>query len=119
MVSILKKKLLLYLIKDLKCWGVIPESDLPPEFIISFHAEEEIKERFKCAPHKMKRIILKAWKSKELVPLKYRERSAAEGERYIQYRLFNGFIFIFKTILIRKYGFIQKKLITVYNPKHL
>lgn len=52
--------------KHLTIWGVGLESDLPPEFYISDHAYERLRQRVGVKPENMKRLVAKAWYSKDV-----------------------------------------------------
>lgn len=109
----MKQKLLKWLmpkiLPHIRYWGVEYESKLPPEFIITHHAEQRLKERFKCNPVKTKKIVMKAFKSK--VPINI------PNDQGKIYRHFNGHTFVFDKQYRRQLLDYQKILITVYNHK--
>ncbi len=102
------------IIKWFKCWGVRFDSDLPPEFIITVHAEERMDERFRCNKDKVKKIIIKAWHSKDKVKKQWLNNRKYFGlVRGATYKYFMGYIFVFK--VYHHEGYTQKKLITMYK----
>lgn len=103
-----------YIEKNYDCWGIKLEVDLPPEFIITEHADANMKLRFKCKPEKMYKIMLKAWKSEVIMPPAYIGDRTKKHEHGI-YKMFNGFVFVFRTRYNKKLGFSQKYLVTVFR----
>jgi hypothetical protein len=107
MIKFLLKKFL----RRLKYWGCEFEYNIPPEFVISDHAEQRLKERFKCGDHKLKKVTVKAWYSNEFV-----DKSKIKDNGRI-YRSFNGNVFVFKARFNKRIMAEQKILVTVINPK--
>lgn len=102
--------------KYFKVWGVGFESDLPPEFIISTHAEERMRERMKCSKDKMVKLVAKAFYGKS-VPIPKLERIKNKTHyRYDERRFAKemmGFVFVFVMAEPRHPLPRQKVLITV------
>lgn len=87
--------------------------------VISEHAKERMEKRLKCNTQKQRKIVRKAWKSKEIVSPEIYEKiiKSEDAKPGDDYRYYLGFIFIFRD---RNFQGVNKKmLITVYNPKHL
>ena len=102
-----------------KLWGATIETDLPPEFIITEHANRRIEERLKCNKDKVQKITVKAWNNKEILDQKYINQKEViyYSKNNIRYKTFNGFVFVFALKFINRLGYSQKTLITVY-PKN-
>ena len=103
-----------YIEKNYDYWGIKLETSLPPEFIITDHAVSKIKTRFNCNPDKMYKIMLKAWKSTEIIDRSFIAKKRSIHEKGI-YKMFNGFIFVFRTRYNKRLGCAQKYLITVFK----
>lgn len=103
-----------YIQKNYDIWGTKIETDLPPEFIITEHAHKALEQRFYCKPDKFHKIMLKAWGS-DVSPDHNYIRKAKHTHRKGIYKMFNGFIFVFRTRYNKRLGFAQKYLITVYK----
>ena len=95
-------------------WGTKIETDLPPEFIITEHACEALEKRFNCSSDKFHKVMLKAWKSTATPGYMY-IKEARKNHRKGIYKMFNGFIFVFRLRYNKRAGFAQKYLITVYK----
>ena len=102
--------------KNYCTWGMKIETNLPPEFIVTEHAYKKIKNRFKCNPNKIHKIMLKAWKTKETPSQKFIYKAKYNHKDGI-YKMFNGYVFIFRIRYNNKLGFSQKYLITVFKEK--
>lgn len=102
--------------KNYNVWGIKIETDLPPEFIITEHAHEKIKKRFNCSPNKMYKIMLKAWKTTEAPSQEFIDKAGQNFESGI-YKMFNGYVFVFRIRYNNRLGFAQKYLITVFKRK--
>lgn len=104
------------IIKKVKAWGVIFESDLPPEFVITIHAEERMSQRIKCRRDKMIKLAMKAWESKEKLDPVFLNRKEYQGQvRGIEYRQLMGYVYIFNVRYVAIGNYYQKRLVTVYN----
>lgn len=92
-------------------------SQLPPEYIITKHAEERLKERFTCRQDKLMKVTMKAWRS--ALPVQWWMIRAKKRLGYTNTVLkhFNGYIWVFAPLYNKSLGFSQKVLITLYNPK--
>lgn len=110
------KKIRPYLIKNLKCWGCAFNDELPPEFIITPHAQKRLEDRLNCRKDKIRKMVVKAWFNKEQVKYDFKLRQEAKGYKGI-YKTINGFVFIFAERWEPRIGYTQKILITVYDPK--
>lgn len=94
------------------------ETEVPPEFYITLHAGDRIKERLNCSDEKIKKLVVKAWLSEEYTKeLRKRRLSKANRAKNVQLRSFLGYVWVFKTRYIRYAGFEQKVLVTVINPR--
>jgi len=116
MKKALVRKILKYL--KIKCWGIKLESELPPEFIISTHAEERLKERFRSMLlSDTSEIIIRAWFSNRDLPKKYDPPVQYDLGQFLQYKqtYFMGYVWIFGIRRIRKAGYTQKVLLTVIH----
>lgn len=100
--------------KHFRVWGVKIESDLPPEFYVTTHAEKRMCDRIGCKLEKIPNLVVKAWKSEEKITQGFVDQKMyfRKDQRGIVYRKLMGFIFVFK--VVRSKGFSQKRLITVY-----
>lgn len=83
--------------------------------IITIHAVDRIKERFSCNENKIPKIVLKAWKSKDVISKKTEAKfniRTYRNDKYknSHYRFFQGFVFVFVT----EHG--DNKLVTVFHP---
>lgn len=116
--KILKKIDLEWLEKNVKIWGVEIESNLPPEFIITDHAFLRIKTRTNYDDKKIKKLVVKAWFSKEPVSKKFLSKIEDKIKRYgpTHYRSFLGNVYVFRAVYSKRLGHFQKKLVTVYKP---
>ena len=98
-----------------------PYGQINGEFFITKHAYERMKERFNCAEEKIKKIVMKAWFSKEpvakeLIIIKEQHNLLVEGYKNSVYRLFQGHLFVFVSSQPNKNSFFTiKRLITVYK----
>jgi hypothetical protein len=97
-------------------WGTRIEADLPPEFIITDHATHALRKRFRCKKIKFHKIMVKAWNSKSSPDLNYIKTARRKHPRGI-YKIFNGYIFVFRLRYNKKLGCSQKYLVTVYKKK--
>ena len=101
-----------------KIWGVEFETRFPSEFVITNHAEDRIRERVSVKPKKMMRMVVKAWGSKETVPRLNKLAYAVqfgEDPKFMFYRMFMGYVWIFRTMYRKNCQTPQKILITVYR----
>jgi len=103
-----------YIEKHYDIWGTSIETSLPPEFIITEHACKALERRFNCRSDKFHKIMLKAWSS-DASPGREYIREARRTHRKGIYKMFNGFIFVFRIRYNNKLGFSQKYLVTVYK----
>lgn len=105
-----------------KMWGVCLPHELPPEFMVTRHAEHRLKERlFIGSSEEMKNHIIAAWYSKTHVPQeikKDRRYTPPPWSGTLQYRIYRQRLYIFDERLNRKYQCMQKHLITVYDISH-
>lgn len=116
-VDMVKDKIRRFIMRRCKVWGAAFETELPPEFIITFHAQEKLNERFKCSPEKQKKVVVKAWHSAEELPDEYVSRKRTKHENNNIYKQFCGYIFVFGTRFNDKIGAEQKILVTCYRRK--
>lgn len=114
----LRQILYLWLVRKLKIDGVKSESELPPEFIISNHAIKRASQRFLLSEEELKEKMLNAWYGGEYMPKEFyidkHELGYYSKWRNLQYKRFEGIIFIFRLLHNKQLGFSQKNLITVY-----
>ena len=87
--------------KQLQCWGVVFESDLPPEFVVSHHAEQRLAERVGVKKDKMVKMVMKAWNAKtpnmDKWGKKLYENKFRKDGKYIEFREMMGYLFIFNS----------------------
>lgn len=103
----------------LKLWvGVALEIDLPPEFIITEHAKERIKERFYIFDAlKAKEDTYNAWHygkpPAEWMRIKMQRLGLTKKYTYVFYE---GCLYVFRILkcTVAKYGYAQKLLVTCY-----
>lgn len=103
-----------YIEEHYDIWGTKIETDLPPEFIITEHAMDSMGVRFNCRPDKMHKVMVKAWRSMDKPDWRWIKEADKKHEQSI-YKIFNGFIFVFRIRYNKRLGFSQKLLITVYK----
>ena len=103
-----------------KVWGVQFETDLPPEFIVSAHAEQRLLERVRCRKDKIQKLVVKAWYSKS-VPIPKFEKTKNRTEYFYDRKRHNrvarecmGYVFIFAYEYNRHPFLPQKVLVTVF-----
>lgn len=104
--------------KYIKLWGVKFETDLPPEFVISKHAEERLRNRVGVSKKKMSELVVKAWHTKDVqIPkLNKREYKAEHFYKYKRQKVCRelmGYIYVFAYSSGRAPFNSQKVLITV------
>ena len=103
-----------YIEKHYYLWGTKIETDLPPEFIITEHALDSLEKRFHCSSNKFHKIMLKAWNSEQTPGHDYIKIAREQHPRGI-YKMFNGYVFVFRLRYNKKLGFAQKYLVTIYK----
>lgn len=113
----IKKHFIRWFKKYLKAWGVEFQSNLPPEFIVTTHAEERIVQRIGCKKDKIAKLVMKAWSSQEKISEVFENRReyGRPGQKGIFYKQFMGYVFVFQVQYIQSHDYHRKKLITVYN----
>jgi hypothetical protein len=115
----IKQKIVTKIASSVRIWGCVFETEYPPEFIISAHAENRFKTRVKCSRRKMMRMTVKAWKSTLTIPrknyLEYRSRFDKYPKSH--FRTFMGYVFVFRLNPIKGCRKEQKILVTVFDPK--
>lgn len=100
-----------------KVWGVGFESDLPPEFVVSLHAEQRLIERMGCSRRKIPKVVMKAYYGRS-VPLpklntkRYYSAHHHPGKNRVA-REMMGYVFIFAYTQPRGAFPAQKVLVTV------
>ena len=104
--------------KHFKVWGVEFESSLPPEFVISDHAEKRLNERVRMKPEKMKALVVKAWYAKPVNTPKLEKTQNRSSYYYGEERICRelmGKIYVFAYAYgkNRRPFSVQKVLITV------
>ncbi len=102
----------------LKVWGVEFEFNLPPEFYITDHAYERLKQRLNVSDKKLKQVVVKAWHapevdSKKMNLAKYRKELVSKDKTRI-FRELMGYIFVFSLGRRRDGLPRQKVLVTVF-----
>lgn len=113
-MNYVKRFLRKYIEKHYDFWGTKIEADLPPEFVITDHALDSFEERFNCRPDKRHKIMVKAWASEETPDYKWIKEYGRKHEKSI-YKIFQGFIFVFRIRYNKRLGASQKYLVTVYK----
>lgn len=114
----LKKKIVKKIANRVRIWGCVFETEYPPEFIISTHAENRFTTRVKCSRRKMMQMTVKAWNSTLDIPRKNYLEYRAKFDKYPKshFRTFMGYIFVFRLNPIKGCRKNQKILVTVFNP---
>lgn len=113
-MKLIEKYLKRFIEKHYDFWGTKIETDLPPEFIILEHAFDRLDGRFPCGPDKYHKVMLKAWESQEPIDRKFLQYARAKHQ-YGIYKLFHGYVFVFRTRYNKKLGCAQKYLVTVFK----
>lgn len=100
-------------------WGVGFESELPPEFIVTTHAEMRLKKRLDYPHrHKLPKIMLDAWYDGEEPPESFDPERASRPEKHFSrfvYKYYLGYVWIWGIRYTKTIPEGQKHLITVYN----
>lgn len=116
----IKEFLVSFIERRFKVWGVELETNLAPEFFITKHAEQRLRERLNVNPDKFAKVTVKAWHSKVVSNPKMNRLDYAKEfdarKYYCYYRELMGWIFVFG-VRIGARGALQhqKVLITVYK----
>lgn len=95
------------------------EDELPPQYVITKHAKGRIGQRFNVSDQKIRKITIKAFNSKEVVPKKFTNRNKIKDYRGCIYRMFNGVVFVFKLEKKKNLPYQVKKLITVIRERQI
>jgi len=103
-----------YIEKHYDFWGTKIETDLPPEFIITEHAYQSLVDRFSCRSDKLHKIMIKAWSAKDH-PGPLFQRNSRRYHKEGIYKMFMGYVFVFRVRYNKKLGCAQKYLITVFK----
>lgn len=112
---VIEKKLVVIIRKHFLVWGVGLETNLPPEFLISSHATIRLKQRTPFSPEKYNKVVAKAWVSKIRVSNAFiNTKNYHRDQKNVHYKMFCGYVFIFKEVYKHNLGTTQKILITVY-----
>jgi len=102
--------------KHFKVWGVkFDITDLPPEFIISTHAQERLIKRVGIKVEKIPKFIIKAWYSKDVdvEKLRFKKYNQLFRDHPKICREMMGYVFIFVMIENKRMLANQKILVTV------
>lgn len=110
----LKAKIARIFLRLLGWDDIVYEKDVP-EFYISKHGEQRLKERLKCSDKKLEKLVRKAWVHGNLISNK--KNLIKKSGRKI-YKEYMGYIFIFK-IIPTKRGLKTKMFITVLLNKFI
>ncbi len=86
-------------------------------FRITGHARQRIEQRLQTRPHKIRKLVRKAWKSNYCSSwrknkIEY-QRSFDPNRQDIEYRELMGYLFVFEAVPFPD-GNVRAKLITVY-----
>lgn len=115
----IKQKIAKYFFNKAKLWGVaFNRQDKPPEFIVTKHAQDRLGERLIEKRETNRTYILEVWLSSEKIPQIFIDkkteikRSLKVGK--IEYRRFDGMVFVFSKCWLPEYQTMQKHLITAY-----
>lgn len=107
-------KALVPVLRYLRCLGVQFEGPIPPEFIVTFHGQTRMLERFKCDKRKIKKVIAKAWHYGGMVHVSNKVIQKYKPVRgKTDYKYYLGHVFVFN--VVQKPGYLLKTLITVYK----
>lgn len=100
-------------------WGVGFESELPPEFVITNHAEQRLKKRLNYAHrHQIPKLMLDAWHDGDKPPADFDPKKASRPTKYFSkfiYKHYAGYIWIWGVRYNKQIPEGQKHLITIYN----
>lgn len=114
----LKTEVINYFYRKSRLWGVVWETNKPPEFIVTAHAEERLMERLFVDKKEAGRLLIAAWFSRQEVPshfIKRKEEISRERNLgTIHYRRFDGMIWVFGKSYLPRYSQTQHTLITIY-----
>lgn len=117
----LKKKIFRFL--KIKYWGVGFELELPPEFIISTHADMRLRQRLVESKVDMPKLVIESWYDGENPPESFQPNMANIDPKMrkrfpkFKYKYYGNYIFIFGVRYSRFFHDGQKTLITIYNWK--
>ena len=112
----MKKMVTAFIERTFKTWGVELETNLPPEFYVTKHAEQRLKQRVGIKATKIPKFVTKAYYSKhrpipKLNRKEYRNLTGYPKNRVAREMM--GFVFIFAYSTPRGGLPKQKALITV------
>lgn len=104
-----------------KYWGVGFESELPPEFVITSHAEQRLKKRLDYSHrHMLPKLMLDAWYDGEEPPESFNPKKATRPTKHFKkfiYKYHAGYVWIWGVRYSKTIPDGQKHLITIYNWK--
>lgn len=86
-----------------------------PEFIITNHALERIRKRLGCNDAKIPSVVVKAWASKLTHDDVSLSTKMSSHNAINVYRVFLGCVFVFALDEDRRFGGVQKTLITIFR----
>lgn len=102
-----------------KFWGVGFESELPPEFVITNHAERRLKKRIQYAHrHQLPKLMLDAWYLGIDPPETFKPEKATRPEGHFHkfvYKYHMGYVWVWGIRFTKTIPGGQKHLITIYN----
>lgn len=103
--------------KRCKIWGVEFETEMPPEFLVTEHAERRLLERMRVSKRKLKETVVKAWHAKRVDSAKLNRKlynsHLHHGNHKVVGRELMGFVFLFRYGVYRQDFPPQKVLISV------
>lgn len=96
----------------IKYWGVRFENNIPPEFIITKHAQDRMIERLGCKTRdEMVKLVMLAWWNQANLPSWFMSNWARQSKKVrYEYRYLGKVVYVF---IVSRSG-EQKTLVTIY-----
>lgn len=103
----------------IKYWGLGYESKLPPEFIVTQHAQKRLKARLEYPDrHRGAELTMEAWYQGKVPPETFdQNRHRNSHHKNYAYKYYSGYIWIYGLRWNEHLGVDQKFLVTIYNWK--
>lgn len=99
----------------IRYWGIKLERDIPPEFVITYHAERRAAERLPVRPNDLHGMTIRAWYQGEEPPGSFQPKNEANSIRFrtIRYRYYAKVVWVFGVRYNKQAGYAQKHLVTI------
>ena len=103
----------------IRYWGLKFEDQMPPEFIVSRHAEERATERLTTSKAGVAEQTIRAWYKGVKPPASFDVTRKPDRYRYrkIAYRYHSGVVWVYGIRWVKQAGYQQKHLITILPIK--